>query len=89
VFHVHPKDIFGVRSRVLHFLSFLTKLIAIRDVACTDAEGLHQCPLPDGRRIGLVEWRKRKSYIFRDVAQSGSVPAWGAGGRWFESSHPD
>jgi hypothetical protein len=26
---------------------------------------------------------------FRDVAQPGSVPAWGAGGRWFESSHPD
>ena len=27
--------------------------------------------------------------IFRGVAQSGSVSAWGAGGRWFESSHPD
>lgn len=26
---------------------------------------------------------------FRDVAQSGSVLAWGARGRWFESSHPD
>ena len=26
---------------------------------------------------------------FRDVAQSGSVPAWGAGGREFESHHPD
>jgi hypothetical protein len=25
----------------------------------------------------------------RDVAQSGSVHAWGACGRWFESSHPD
>ena len=25
----------------------------------------------------------------RDVAQPGSVPAWGAGGRWFESSRPD
>ncbi len=25
----------------------------------------------------------------RDVAQPGSVSAWGAGGRWFESSHPD
>lgn len=25
----------------------------------------------------------------RDVAQSGSVSAWGAGGRWFESSRPD
>ena len=34
-----------------------------------------------------------KFYIFaipfRDVAQSGSVRAWGARGRWFESSHPD
>jgi hypothetical protein len=27
--------------------------------------------------------------LIRDVAQPGSVPAWGAGGRWFESSHPD
>jgi hypothetical protein len=27
--------------------------------------------------------------ISRDVAQSGSVHAWGACGRWFESSHPD
>ncbi len=26
---------------------------------------------------------------FRDVAQPGSVLAWGARGRWFESSHPD
>ena len=25
----------------------------------------------------------------RGVAQPGSVPAWGAGGRWFESSRPD
>ena len=25
----------------------------------------------------------------RGVAQLGSAPAWGAGGRWFESSHPD
>ena len=24
----------------------------------------------------------------RGVAQFGSAPAWGAGGRWFESSHP-
>jgi hypothetical protein len=27
--------------------------------------------------------------IPRDVAQPGSVLAWGARGRWFESSHPD
>ena len=25
----------------------------------------------------------------RDVAQPGSAPDWGSGGRWFESSHPD
>jgi hypothetical protein len=23
------------------------------------------------------------------VAQPGSAPDWGSGGRWFESSHPD
>ena len=27
--------------------------------------------------------------FWRGVAQSGSAPAWGAGGRWFKSSHPD
>ena len=27
--------------------------------------------------------------IRRDVAQLGSAPAWGAGGRRFKSSHPD
>ena len=25
----------------------------------------------------------------RGVAQSGRAPAWGAGGRWFESNRPD
>ena len=30
-----------------------------------------------------------KNGIIRGVAQSGSAPALGAGGRWFESSHPD
>src|SRR5262249_3375556 len=29
------------------------------------------------------------SVTFRDVAQPGSAPDWGSGGRWFESSHPD
>ena len=36
---------------------------------------------------------RNKKNIFalriRDVAQPGSVLAWGARGRWFESSHPD
>ncbi len=27
--------------------------------------------------------------LFRGVAQPGSVPAWGAGGREFESHRPD
>ena len=26
---------------------------------------------------------------FRGVAQPGSAPAWGVGGRWFKSSRPD
>lgn len=29
------------------------------------------------------------NHTVRGVAQPGSVSAWGAGGRWFESSHPD
>ena len=29
------------------------------------------------------------AFIFRDVAQPGSALAWGARGRWFESSRPD
>lgn len=50
------------------------------------------------RRIGKIEVKEifitiLKIYIcnlfFRDVAQPGSVLAWGARGRWFESSHPD
>jgi hypothetical protein len=27
--------------------------------------------------------------LSRGVAQSGSVPEWGSGGRWFKSSRPD
>ncbi len=27
--------------------------------------------------------------LCRGVAQSGSVPEWGSGGRWFKSSRPD
>ncbi len=29
------------------------------------------------------------SIYFRDVAQPGSAPRWGCGGRWFKSSRPD
>ena len=32
----------------------------------------------------MLDWQ-----CCRGVAQSGSAPAWGAGGRWFESNHPD
>jgi hypothetical protein len=32
----------------------------------------------------LVAWS-----AYRGVAQLGSAPVWGAGGRWFESSRPD
>ncbi len=28
-------------------------------------------------------------WIFRDVAQAGSAPGWGSGGRKFESCRPD
>ena len=27
--------------------------------------------------------------VSRGVAQTGSAPAWGAGGRWFKSTRPD
>ncbi len=38
-----------------------------------------------------LQHQKRKSslYKIRGVAQLASVPAWGAGGRPFESDHPD
>ena len=32
---------------------------------------------------------KRKGMVFRDVVQLARTPALGAGGRRFESSHPD
>ena len=43
----------------------------------------------------VLAFAKRKPYRIvvsdnnRDVAQPGSAFAWGASGRWFESSHPD
>ena len=44
-------------------------------------------------RRDILTWLQRKtesdSRSVRDVAQPGSAPAWGAGGRWFESSRPD
>ena len=39
------------------------------------------------RRFGTIKIISAK--FIRDVAQPGSVLAWGARGRWFESSHPD
>ncbi len=29
------------------------------------------------------------SNVLRGVAQTGSAPEWGSGGRWFKSSRPD
>ena len=34
----------------------------------------------------IQRWYKQ---CHRDVAQSGSAPEWGSGGRWFKSSRPD
>ena len=48
--------------------------------------------LPDITMITPVFVEERISIRtpkIRDVAQPGSVLAWGARGRWFESSHPD
>ena len=48
--------------------------------------------------IGLFIWKtlpylcrgqRRKRLVFRGVAQAGSAPVLGTGGRWFESSRPD
>ena len=41
------------------------------------------------KRLSFAALSNPSLVPFRDVAQSGSVPAWGAGGRWFESSRPD
>ena len=37
----------------------------------------------------IVSKRSLHSQFLRDVAQPGSAPRSGRGGRWFESSHPD
>ena len=37
----------------------------------------------------IANVQKRSQFISRDVAQSGSAPHWGCGGRQFESGHPD
>ena len=37
--------------------------------------------------IHLFNWSYK--WIFRDVAQAGSAPGWGSGGRKFESCRPD
>ena len=41
------------------------------------------------RLIMLFLARKIYIIVFRDVAQSGSAPHWGCGGRRFKSGHPD
>lgn len=45
-----------------------------------------------GWPLNQMAWCNVNLLIFaalRDVAQPGSALAWGARGRWFESSHPD
>ena len=49
--------------------------------------GLPRCATRQ-RRVRSIDSRRRSS-LGRGVAQPGSAPALGAGGRWFESSRPD
>ena len=39
--------------------------------------------------VRITAFQKRSFLALRDVAQPGSAPAWGVGGRRFKSSHPD
>jgi hypothetical protein len=69
----------------------------------SDTESLHatkpseKAPKSVKERIEVILFNGLKIHLnylifaplIRDVAQSGSVHAWGACGRWFESSHPD
>ena len=41
------------------------------------------------RVVGYLSRPPRVKVQYRGVAQPGRAPALGAGGRWFESSHPD
>ena len=41
------------------------------------------------RVVGYLSRPPRVKVQYRGVAQLGRAPALGAGGRWFESSHPD
>ena len=41
------------------------------------------------KRCAVDRDRVEAPFTRRDVAQPGSAPDWGSGGRWFESSHPD
>ena len=41
------------------------------------------------KKKNSVRGARSSASRFRDVAQPGSAPDWGSGGRWFESSHPD
>ena len=43
----------------------------------------------EAETVCLTEYPAVSASSFRDVAQFGSAPDWGSGGRWFESSHPD
>jgi hypothetical protein len=41
------------------------------------------------QRVATKELCHYNDQTLRGVAQPGSAPAWGAGGRWFKSSRPD
>jgi hypothetical protein len=60
-----------------------------------DSRGLRAAVFRPARVLGLELWRSAwegacdNDSSGRGVAQPGSAPALGAGGRWFESSRPD
>jgi hypothetical protein len=55
--------------------------------AASGAEHSRASPPPSFPLTKLLETAIKT--VRRDVAQPGSAPASGAGGRWFKSSHPD
>ena len=65
----------GICMLLQLFTYFLTFAAPYRETRSHAACGKHR--------------KYRKTKIHRDVAQPGSALAWGARGRWFESSPPD
>ena len=51
---------------------------------------LHKQPVKLDNRFSLKRcFAGGMLFEYRGVAQPGSAPAWGAGGRWFKSTRPD